>query len=71
MALNIVFGGALGNITASQVLAIPDGQLKTDVSSYITQQIAKINLGVSVNNPATRQPRLSKCVLKSTTHIQY
>lgn len=31
MALNIVFGGALGNITASQVLAIPDGQLKTDV----------------------------------------
>jgi hypothetical protein len=31
MALNIVFGGALGNITASQVLSIPDGQLKTDV----------------------------------------
>jgi len=30
MALNIVFGGDLGNITASQLLAIPDGQLKTD-----------------------------------------
>ena len=35
MALNIVFGGALGNLTASQVLAIPDGQLKTDVSCAI------------------------------------
>ncbi|KIM77386.1 hypothetical protein PILCRDRAFT_825345 [Piloderma croceum F 1598] len=33
MALNIVFGGPLGNITASQVLAIPDGQLKTDCQS--------------------------------------
>jgi len=33
MALNIVFGGAFGNITASQVLAIPDGQLKTDCQS--------------------------------------
>jgi len=33
MALNIVFGGALGNITASQVLAIPDGQFKTACQS--------------------------------------
>jgi len=33
MALNIVFGGALGNITASQILAIPDGQLTTDCQS--------------------------------------
>jgi len=30
MALNIVFGGDLGNLTASELLDIPDGQLKTD-----------------------------------------
>jgi hypothetical protein len=31
MALNIVFGGALGNITASQVLDIPASQLTAAV----------------------------------------
>jgi hypothetical protein len=35
MALNIVFGGSLGNISASQLLAIPDGPLKTDVRFLI------------------------------------
>jgi hypothetical protein len=34
MALNIVFGGKMGNITASQFLAIPDGPVKTDVRSF-------------------------------------
>ena len=62
MALNIVFGGALGNLTASQVLAIPDGQLKTDVSSYGSQQYAKTKIDISVNNLAIQQPKLSKCV---------
>lgn len=31
MALNIVTGGPLGNITASQVLAIPNGSLTSAV----------------------------------------
>lgn len=38
MALNIVFGGALGNITASQLLAIPDSPLKTDVRAHKHQR---------------------------------
>jgi hypothetical protein len=31
MALNIVFGGQLGNITASELLAIPDSPVSQDV----------------------------------------
>jgi hypothetical protein len=37
IALNIVFGGKLGNITASQLLAIPEGQLKANVRRSCTR----------------------------------
>jgi hypothetical protein len=35
MSLNIVFGGKLGNITASQFLDIPNSNVKTDASCCI------------------------------------
>jgi hypothetical protein len=67
MALNIVFGGSLGNITASQVLAIPDGQLKTDVrfspsfTSLLYMHIITSTL-CSVNPRATPQTKPFKYV---------
>jgi hypothetical protein len=35
MALNIVMGSALGNISAAQFLQIPDAQLNADVRAFI------------------------------------
>lgn len=63
MALNIIFGGALGNITASQVLAIPDGQLKTDVRFPFLKSIPhspQLSRSLSANPHATQQPKPSR-----------
>jgi len=70
MALNIVFGGDLGNLTASELLDIPDGQLKTDVRFPFSPFYALTHPNTdSVNPRATPRTRLSKLAETRMTHV--
>jgi len=68
MALNIVFGGDLDALTASQLLAISDGQLKTDVRLPFWNQLIPTPTAC-VNPHAIPRTKLSKLAETQTTHV--